>query len=396
MTVITRTVLLLSLVSLFTDMASDMLYPVMPAYLRSIGFSVAIIGLLEGVAEAAAGLSKGYFGHLSDMSGKRLPFVRMGYAFSALSKPLMAAMVHPLWVFLVRTMDRLGKGMRTGARDAMLADEAHHSKRGTVFGFHRSMDTVGAAMGPAIALIWLYFRPGDYVPLFFIAFVPGLISIVMLFMMQERKPAQPKEKRVLTLAGGVTWIRKSPREYRRLLPVLLLFALVNSSDIFLLLRARSTGITDAGTVGLYIFYNLVFALCAYPLGRLSDRWGMKRIFIFGLLVFAGVYGGMSAGPGLQGMLLLFALYGIYAAATEGLAKAWISKVCHPGEKAAAIGTYTGLQSICALLASIWAGLLWDFSGPVLVFAITAGMTLLLALVMAWRIPEAAGLPPETL
>lgn len=154
---ITRTVWVLSLISLFTDTASEMLYPIMPIYLKSIGFSIVLIGVLEGFAEAVAGLSKGYFGKLSDQSARRIPFVQIGYAFSAISKPMMAVFVYPLWIFFARTVDRFGKGIRTGARDAILSDEASHETKGKVFGFHRSMDTFGAVLGPLLALLYLYF-----------------------------------------------------------------------------------------------------------------------------------------------------------------------------------------------------------------------------------------------
>ena len=365
-------------------MASDMLYPVLPSYLSSIGFSVAVIGLLEGIAEAAAGVSKGYFGHLSDISGKRLPFVRMGYALSAISKPLMALFSSVIWIFSARTLDRLGKGMRSGARDAMLADESKHSERGTVFGFHRSMDTVGAALGPFLALIWLYFRPGDYIPLFFIAFVPGVVSVILLFIMKEKHTVVKENGPRVKFFEG---LKSAPSEYKWLLLGLAAFALLNSSDIFLLLRARQAGFSDSEVVGLYIFYNLVFALFAYPLGKLSDKIGLKRIFIAGLLVFVLVYGLMSMG--LQNWLFypIFLLYGMYAAATEGLAKAWISKVCAPGQKATAIGTYAGIQSVCALVASSWAGLLWQWKGFETMFASTAILVALLASYFAVKLRE---------
>jgi sugar phosphate permease len=162
-------------------MASEMLYPVMPVYLKSIGFSILLIGVLEGVAEATAGLSKGYFGKLSDNSGKRVPFVQIGYAFSAISKPMMALFIYPLWIFFARTVDRFGKGIRTGARDAILSDEATPGTKGRIFGFHRSMDTLGAVLGPSLALVYLYFYPKDYKTLFYIAFLPGCLAVVTSF-----------------------------------------------------------------------------------------------------------------------------------------------------------------------------------------------------------------------
>jgi MFS family permease len=383
---ITRSIWVLSLVSLFTDMASDMLYPVMPAYLRSIGFSVAFIGLLEGIAEAAAGLSKGYFGYWSDVSGKRLPFVRLGYTLSALSKPLMAAMAYPLWIFLVRTLDRLGKGMRTGARDAILADASTDGNRGKVFGFHRSMDTVGAALGPALALIWLYFRPGDYIPLFFIAFLPGIISVLLLFTLKEQNNLAPQGK-TITFSDSMRWLKTATPAYRTLLWGLLLFASINSAEIFLLLRAKDLGMSDAGVVGLYIFFNLIFALLAYPLGRLSDTMGMKRIFLLGLALFAITYLGMALLSSTTAIIALFFVYGGFAAATDGLAKAWISKVCGPREKAVGLGTFAGLQSLSLLLASVWAGLLWDIAGPMTVFLLTAGLSVPVGLYFLLKVKE---------
>ena len=196
MRIITRTVLILSAVSLFADIASEMLYPVIPAYLKEIGFSVLGIGVLEGVVNFTAGISKGYFGKLSDEKGVRLPFVKLGYLLSTVSKPLMATFTYPLWIFFVRAVDRLGKGVRTAARDALLSQEATTATKARVFGFHRSMDTVGAAIGPIIALVFLFFYPGEYKTLFYIAFIPGIISILLIFLLKEKK--QP----VSTMARG--------------------------------------------------------------------------------------------------------------------------------------------------------------------------------------------------
>ncbi len=199
-----RNVWILSLVSLFTDMASEMLYPIMPVYLKSIGFSIVFIGILEGVAEAVAGLSKGYFGHKSDTMGRRLPFVQIGYGLSALSKPMMAAFAYPLWVFFARTTDRLGKGIRTGARDALLSDEATPATKGRVFGFHRSLDTLGAVIGPLMALLFLQMHPGAYRTLFLIAFLPGALAIVCTWLVRERSKAHTLIVRKTPLLGFYT------------------------------------------------------------------------------------------------------------------------------------------------------------------------------------------------
>ncbi|TAL50633.1 MAG: MFS transporter, partial [Chitinophagaceae bacterium] len=187
MHIINRTVLILSIVSLLADIASEMLYPVIPVYLKEIGFTVVWIGMLEGIASFTAGISKGYFGKLSDEKGVRLPFVKLGYFLSALSKPLMATFTYPLWIFFVRTIDRLGKGVRTAARDALLSQQGTKETKGRVFGFHRAMDTVGAAIGPTLALLFLFFYPGQYTTIFYLAFIPGILSVLLIFFLNEKK-----------------------------------------------------------------------------------------------------------------------------------------------------------------------------------------------------------------
>ena len=383
-TIITRTIWILSIVSLFTDMASEMLYPVMPVFLRSIGFSFVLIGVLEGFAEAIAGISKGYFGKRSDVLGKRLPFVQFGYALSAISKPMMAAFIYPLWIFFARTIDRLGKGLRTGARDAMLSDECTKENKGKVFGFHRSMDTLGAVLGPAIALVYLYYHPANYKTLFIIAFFPGMVAILFTLFIKEKKlqgnPGLRKEK--WSFFAIFSYWKHSPAEYKRLLIGLLLFAAFNSSDVFLLLRMKESGLTDTAVIGVYIFYNLVYALLAYPIGILADKLGLKKILLVGLFVFAVVYGGFAVNNNLYLFFALFFLYGLYAAATEGISKAWVSNIVPKSETATAIGTYSGLQSICALLASSLTGFLWFTFGSVTTFTITACVTLIVILYLS--------------
>ena len=378
MRVITKTVWVLSLVSLFTDMASEMLYPVMPLFLRQIGYSAIFIGVLEGVAEAVAGLTKSYFGKRSDATGKRLPFVQLGYGLSAISKPLLAIFIYPWWIFFSRTLDRLGKGIRTGARDAMLSDESTAETKGRVFGFHRGMDTLGAVFGPVIALTWLYFNPGNYKTLFIVAFGPGLLALLSTLLIKEYKKTVPLKKEIVkaNLLAFTSYWKNSPAAYKKLLTGLLLFALFNSADVFLLLKMKETGISDTAIIGIYIFYNLVYALSSYPLGILADKIGLKRIFIAGLFVFAIVYTGFAVNQNIYVFIFLFALYGLYAAATEGISKAWISNLVPKNETASAIGTYSGFQSICALVASSLCGFLWYEFGSVFTFMLTAAVTLI--------------------
>lgn len=376
---ITKTVWILSLVSLFTDTASEMLYPIMPIYLKSIGFSIILIGILEGVAEATAGLSKGYFGKLSDKSGKRVPFVQFGYAFSAISKPMMALFVFPIWIFFARTIDRFGKGIRTGARDALLSDEATPLTKGKIFGFHRSMDTVGAVLGPLFALLYLYFYPEDYKTLFFIAFIPGVLAILASSFLKDKKRNIDIKKARVSFFSFLNYWKTSPAIYRKVTIGLLAFTLFNSSDVFLLLKAKQAGLDDTQVIGVYIFYNLIYALFAFPLGILADKIGLKKIFVFGLAVFAVVYFGMSISSNIYFIAGLFFLYGIYGASTEGISKAWISNITDKNDTATAIGTYTAFQSIFTMLASSLAGFIWYQFGAGATFLVTGIATVLVIL-----------------
>jgi MFS family permease len=388
--IITKTVWLISLVSLFTDFASEMLYPIMPVYLKTIGFSVLLIGVLEGVAEATAGLSKSYFGRLSDNSGKRLPFVQIGYLLSAISKPLMAVFTNVWWIFFARTTDRLGKGVRTGARDALLSEEATPQTKATIFGFHRSMDTWGAVLGPTMALLYLYFYPGHYKALFLIAFIPGIIAVFITYLIKEKKQEKLLGKKSPSLLESFVYWKRSPFVYKQLVVGLLIFALFNSSDIFLLLKIKEAGFTDSHVISLYIFYNLVYALFAFPIGKYADRIGLKKVFLVGLLFFVITYVGFAVNTHQYIYLFLFVFYGIYAAATEGIAKAWISNMVSKNDLATAIGTYAGFQSILSLFASSLAGYLWFAYGSTTTFLVTALMSLVVWFYLALRISERSG------
>lgn len=376
---ISKTVWILSLVSLFTDTASEMLYPIMPIYLKTIGFSIVLIGVLEGLAEATAGLSKGYFAKLSDVSGRRVPFVQIGYAFSAISKPMMAIFIFPIWIFFARTIDRFGKGIRTGARDAILSEEASPETKGKIFGFHRSMDTLGAVLGPSLALLYLYFYPEDYKTLFFIAFIPGLLAVLSSFYLKDSNVIEHKKKPKTPFFSFLKYWKVSSAEYRKLLIGLLLFTLINSSDVFLLLQAKQSGLDDTMVIAIYIFYNLIYALFAFPMGMLADKVGLKTIFIIGLVLFAIVYFAFSLNHNLYVFFGLFFLYGVYASATEGISKAWISNITDRKDVATGIGTYTALQSICTMIASSMMGFIWFQFGSSTAFIVTASITLVVIL-----------------
>ena len=347
-----------------------MLYPIVPVYLEQIGFSVLLIGILEGIANFTAGLSKGYFGKLSDEKGLRIPFIKSGYFLSAISKPMMAAFIYPIWIFFARTIDRLGKGFRTAARDALLSQNATPQTKARVFGFHRSMDTLGAAIGPSLALLLLLLFPNRYALIFLIAFIPGLISIALVFFLKEKKnPAS-------TLGKGTFfsffkyWKIASP-QYKKLVIGLLFLALFNSSDVFLLLKTKEITGSDQLTIGAYILYNIVFAAASYPLGALADKIGIRTVFFSGLILFAVVYFFFGVTSSVYLIFGSFCLYGMYAAATEGITKAWITNMAHAANTATAIGFYTSCESICTLLASIIAGALWTSFGSSITFFVTA-------------------------
>lgn len=329
-----------------------------------------LIGILEGIAEAVAGLSKGFFGHLSDAKGIRLPFVRFGYALSALSKPMMAAFIYPLWILFARTTDRLGKGIRTGARDAMLSDESLPETKARIFGFHRSLDTLGAVIGPLFALLFISFLPGKYRILFLIAFIPGLIAIILTFLITERGKKAMQINQKVSFLSFVKYWKRSPLVYKKLVAGLLVFTLFNSSDVFLLLKLKESGLNDTIVIGVYIFYNLVYAVFAFPLGVLADKTGIKKVFIFGIILFSLVYFGMAFNTSISCFIFLFFLYGIYAAATEGISKAWITNISDKSDTATAIGTYTAFQSIGTMIASSLAGLIWFKYGASVTFLLS--------------------------
>lgn len=371
---ISKTVFFLGLISLFTDMASEMIYPVLPLFMESIGLSIVGIGLLEGIAQATAGLSKGYFGRWSDLSSRRMPFVQVGYGLSAISKPLLAFATNGYSVLFARFGDRLGKGIRTGARDALLSQESEKHNKGQVFGFHRSMDSLGAALGPLFALGFLWYFPGEYKLLFILAFIPGLFAIVSSYLIKEEKTISKASKTRPQFNDLWLYLKSSSKNYKRLIIGLLLFSLINSTDFFLLIYIKTIGFSDFQVIALYILYNLIFALFAYPIGVLADRLSLSLMFKIGIALFSLTYIGLAFCPSanLWLVVVLFSIYGLYAACTEGIAKAWISKIVDGKEVGSAIGNFAALDSITTMLASSLGGLIW-FSFGAKAFFICTGL-----------------------
>lgn len=390
--IISPTIWLLSLVSLFNDIASEIVIPVMPVFLKSIGFSFFLIGILEGIAEAVAGISKGYFGNLSDSIGKRLPFIQIGYAFSAIAKASFAFFTTTIPVFAGRVTDRIGKGVRTSARDAMLSDLSPDGSKATVFGFHRSMDTVGAAIGSFIALIYLFYHPGNYKTLFLITIIPGIIAVGITFLIKEKTPYKPTspvpaKKKYPGFFSFFGYWKRADKKYKMLVTGLLFFTLMNSSDAFILLALKQKGFSDTYMIGIYIFYNLVFALLAFPIGKISDKSGMMRTTIIGLLIFSAVYFCISFVHSLIFILLLFFAYGIYAACVDSTTKALITTHCKKKETGTALGLYSSLSSIITILASSWTGFVWMQFGAQTAFIISATGVLLVVVFFILESPS---------
>jgi MFS family permease len=375
--IITRTIWILSLVSLLTDIASEMLYPVIPVYIKSIGYSVLFIGILEGIAEATAGLSKGFFGKWSDTSGRRVPFIRGGYSLSAIAKPLMALIPNPVWILFTRTLDRLGKGIRTAARDAVLSSESTPETKARVFGFHRSLDTTGAFIGPVFALIFLYFYPGNFILLFYFAIIPGIAAILFSGLLKEKSTQENSSKKIPSFVSFIKYYKTSSPEYKKLTIALLVFAFFNSSDMLLILKAKESTGSETTAIFAYILYNFVYAVSSYPLGLWADRTDKKTVFVFGLILFTVSYVMISFSINFLWIIITFSVYGFYISSTEGISKAWISSLVKKEETATAIGFLTAFQSVGVLISSSLAGFLWFTFGDKAAFLTTASASFLL-------------------
>ena len=394
-------------ISFFTDFASEMVYPVVPLFLVSaLGAPVAVLGLIEGVAEAIVSTMKGLSGWHSDKLGRRVPYIRLGYGMAALSKPLMAlAFAWPM-VFLARATDRLGKGLRTTARDAMIADAVDCKIAGRAFGFHRMMDTGGAIVGVLFALLLLKFLPGEYRLIFLIAGVPGLAAVWLTFRLRELRKAGDSGEGCPTPDSGPEHAPQPRVEaaaqvgpvgplgfsmaYWLTLGLLMLFAFANSSDTLLLLRARNLGWDDTQVILGYLLFNLTYAASAYPLGVLSDRVGRWRMLVGGWALYSAVYFGFSVSDG-QSIWWLFPLYGLSMGLTEGVGKALISGHVPVLRKGTALGVFHMSLGFTALASSVVAGLLWDHVSPSAPFRLGGAVALaavLAAVVLAPRIRKA--------
>jgi MFS family permease len=377
---ITGNVLILGLVSFFTDVSSEMIYPLLPLFLTGVlGAGPAFLGVIEGVAESTASLLKLLSGVVSDRVRRRKRLVLLGYSLSALMRPLIGGAGSALAVLLIRTGDRVGKGIRTSPRDALIADSVDPQVRGKAYGFHRSMDHAGALVGPLIATLLLSYFVKDIRSVFWLAAIPGAIAVLLIvFKVNETERTSPAKTQVrfsLLPAGPL----------RRFLLILFLFTLGNSSDTFLLLKAGTLGVPAFRIPLLWAFFHLVKMLSSMPFGALSDRIGRRGVIVAGWLVYSLSYLGYGFAKSELHIWLLFAFYGLFYGLTEGVEKAYLADMADPSLRGAAFGWYHFAVGAGALPASLLFGLIWQRLGDVAPFlfgaALSGGAALLLLLLV---------------
>jgi len=354
-----KNVVSLGLVSMFNDIASEMVYPIIPLFLTSfLGTSAAIVGVIEGIAEATASILKVFSGWLSDKTRNRKRFVASGYFLSAISKILLALASSWIFVLFARFIDRFGKGVRTSARDALIADSTNAENRGKAFGLHRGLDTLGAVIGPLLAILLLNLVGTDYSLIFLIAAIPAFVGVALVLV----RVKEPKHEVSDTSFNLRFSLQSTGKPFKLFLLVNVIFALGNSSDAFLILRTQSLGITAIETVLMYVVFNMCYSLLSYPFGRLSDRFGARSILIASFFLFAMVYAGFGIIKSSEFFWILFPLYGVYMAMSEGINKAYISNLVPAESRATAIGLFYTSTGIMTFLASLLAGVLWSSIG----------------------------------
>lgn len=379
-----RNVVVLGVVSFFTDASSDMIYPLLPLFVTlTLGASAEMLGLIEGVAESTASLLKFFSGWLSDVLKKRKCLTVAGYALASLSRPFMALATAPWHVLCVRFTDRIGKGIRTAPRDALIADSTNVEFRGKAFGFHRAMDHMGAIIGPILAMVVLVFAPQNYRLVFWLATIPALLSVLILIVGAKEIPPEQSEHLPSLRLRGID------RNFRLYLGIVFLFALGNSSDAFLLLRAKDLGVPVVSIPIIWVVLHVVKAVSSMPGGALSDLIGRKKVIIGGWIMYALVYAAFAFSSSAWQAWALFALYGVYFGLTEGVEKAFVADLVKPEMRGLAYGVFNCAIGIGALPASIIMGILWHRVSPMAAFLFGAGLALLSSLLL-FRVKENFG------
>lgn len=369
-----KTVVKLGWVSFFADVCSEMVYPLLPLFLKAtLGAPASLLGLIEGSAESVVSLMKGWAGFHSDRTGRRLPYIQWGYGLSAIGKPLIGLATFWPTVLLARVVDRVGKGVRTTARDALIADCADKDSLGAAFGFHRTMDTAGALLGVAVAIGFLVWLPTNLRMAFLIAGIPGLISLGITLSVKDVENARQGEvKPTISVRQA---FRVMPPKFKQAVAISLLFAAASTSDTFLLLRARELGLENVQVVLAYAVYNLTYMLASLPCGKLSDRWGRWAIMLPGWVLYAVVYGGFAASNA-SNLWLLFAIYGLAIASNKGVGVALIADHAPAESRGAAMGLFYLITGIVTWVANVASGFIYDQVSPASAFTFAASCALL--------------------
>ncbi len=377
-----RNVKVMGLVSLFNDISSEMIYPIVPIFLTTVLHAPATaIGLIEGIAESSASLLKMVSGWLSDRLQKRKIFVAIGYSFSAASKFLIGLAQGWPFVLFARFIDRLGKGTRTAARDALILESVEPENRGRAFGLHRSMDSAGAVIGPILALLLIYLYQNNFRLIFFLAGIPSAIGVILLllFVKEKVKTDRPVESnKPLTANYKFNWKSFDPA-FKKFLLISIVFAIGNSSDAFLILRAQDLGLAATLTVAAYVLFNLTYSFFSYPAGIIVDKIGAKKIITLGWWLFVAVYLSLGLIQNNFWIWFIFPIYGIYMALTDGVSKAYIAQMVPKEKSGTAFGAYLMLTGLCMFVASFGAGLLWKYIDPSATFyfgALTAAIAVI--------------------
>ena len=368
---LTRNVRVLSAVSFLQDTASELLYPLLPIYLTSVlGAPAAVVGAVEGAAEGAAALTKLAAGPLGDRYSRR-PLIATGYGMAALGKVMVAAASAWSGVLAGRVVDRLGKGIRGAPRDALLVVDIDDAARGRVFGFHRAMDTFGAVVGPLLGLAGYELLDHQIAPLLWVAVVPAVLSVALVFLVREPRRVLPRGSRTAIFAR----VGELPRRYWRVTVVLVAFGVVNFPDALLLLRLNDIGFSVAEVILAYVGYNAVYALSSYPAGLLADRIPRPAVFGIGLVFFAIGYTGLGLTTDAVTAWLLIGVYGLFTGLTDGVGKAWISSLVGSDLQGSAQGAFQGLSGFAVLAAGLWAGFCWGADGrlPLLISGVVGGV-----------------------
>ena len=354
---LTRNLILLTLISLAQDAASELLYPLLPILLTGvIGAAPLALGLIEGCAEAAAGFTKLISGKSSDRLGRK-PFVISGYSLAAFGKALVVVATGWPLVFLGRITDRIGKGMRSAPRDALISDSVDKAHLGRAFGFHRTGDNIGAVIGPGIALIGLAMLDGDVRAVAKWALIPAIISGLLTLLIKENFVRVPKAK-----------VQKEPpaplpKTLKRAIAILVLIQLTNIPDVLLLLRLHDIGFSTQGVVLSYMLFSAVTVLAAFPAGYMADKFSPRIVYAVGLLAFAAAYATLGSTQSHSKAIFALAIYGLFPALTDGVGKAWIAGLSEERHRGHAQGVYQASMSFAILGAGIWGGALWS-KGPV--------------------------------